>query len=117
MDTRRRRKAEGSGKETWQRNMAKIGPQLPNWFLVERIISVVNDVNCRNPGKWTLPDDAKLIKAVKKHGVVIAKLVAGRTNKFCCRRWFRHLDPDRASNKVEEEHNASDDEVLDSVPV
>jgi hypothetical protein len=54
--------------------------------------------------KWTPEEDAKLTKAVKKHGkdwVAVVKLV----------------DPDRASNTVEEEPNDGKDEALESVPV
>jgi hypothetical protein len=69
---------------------------------------------------WKSEEDAKLIEAVKKHGddwVAVAAMVPGRTNLHCRYRWSYHLDPDRASNTVEEERNAGGDEALDSVPV
>jgi hypothetical protein len=34
-----------------------------------------------------------------------------------CRRRAKHLDPDRASNTVREEHSDGDDEAFASVPV
>jgi Myb-like DNA-binding protein BAS1 len=66
-------------------------------------------------GKWAPEEDATLIKAVKKHGndwVAVAALVSGRTNHQCRRRSVFHLDPDRASNTAEEEHNDGNDEAL-----
>jgi myb proto-oncogene protein len=61
----------------------------------------------KSAGKlWTPEEDAKLTEAVKKHGtdwVAVAALVPGRTNKLCRNRWVMTLDPDRVSNKVEED--------------
>jgi antitoxin (DNA-binding transcriptional repressor) of toxin-antitoxin stability system len=66
----------------------------------------LDPANEKNSGKWTPEEDAKLIEAVKKHGtywVKVAALVPGRTNKTCRNRWVKSLDPDRASNTVEED--------------
>jgi hypothetical protein len=55
---------------------------------------------------WTPEEDTQLTAAVKGHGkkwVKVAKLVSGRTDKQCRKRWVLTLDPDRASNTVEEE--------------
>jgi hypothetical protein len=46
--------------------------------------------------KWTPEEDAKLIKARKKHGTkwkVIAALVPGRTKDHCKHRFYDHFDP------------------------
>jgi hypothetical protein len=46
--------------------------------------------------RWKPAEDAKLMEAVKKHGnnwVAVAKLVPGRTNEQCRKRWVRTLDP------------------------
>jgi hypothetical protein len=70
-------------------------------------------------GEWTPAEDAQLAEAVKKHGnnwATVATLVPGRMNQQCRRR-AKHLDPNRASNTVEEEHNDGNDEAFDSVPV
>jgi hypothetical protein len=56
----------------------------------------------KSAGKWTPEEDAKLTEAMKKHGsrwVKVAALVHGRTSI----RWAKSLDPDRASNTVEED--------------
>jgi hypothetical protein len=55
---------------------------------------------------WKGEEDAKLSKAVKNHGkdwVAVAAMVPGKTNDQCRQRWVRNLDPDRASNTVEED--------------
>jgi hypothetical protein len=74
-----------------------------------------------NKGEWTFEEDTKLAEAVKKHGknwVAVAAMVPGRTNKRCRKRWFKILDPDRASKTaVEEKHTAGNDEAFDSVAV
>jgi hypothetical protein len=57
-------------------------------------------------GKWTPAEDTKLTTAVKKHGkmwVSVAAMVHGRTYSQCRQRWLKNLDPDRASNAVEED--------------
>jgi myb proto-oncogene protein len=74
----------------------------------------------KKPGKWSPEEDAKLTEAVQKLSedwVAVAAMVPGLTNIQCRYRWVRYLDPDRASNTVEEEdNNAGDYEALDSVP-
>jgi hypothetical protein len=40
-----------------------------------------------------------------------------RLDRSCRKRWVMILDPNRASNTVEEEHNDGNDEAFDSVPV
>jgi myb proto-oncogene protein len=102
------------------------------WVAVAKLVPGRTNIQCRqrwiftldptngNKGRWTPEEDAKLTEAIQKHGkkwVAVAKLVPGRTNQHCRKRWARHLDPDRASNTAEEEHNAGNDEVFDSVPV
>jgi hypothetical protein len=70
--------------------------------------------------RWALEEDAKLTEAMKKHGndwVAVAVLVPGRRGDQCRKRWVNNMDPVRTSNVAEEEHNADDDEALDSVPV
>jgi hypothetical protein len=99
--------------------MAEIGSQLQRWLPVERMNSVVYD-GSTNKGKWKPQEDAKLTEAVKEHcrnRVTVAALVPRRTHKQCHSRWVHHLDPDRASSTLEEEHNASNDKALDSVPI
>jgi hypothetical protein len=64
----------------------------------QRWVSTLNPANVKNE-KWTPEEDAKLTKAVNKHGkdwVANSTLVAGRTNKQCHQRWTQTLDPDRA---------------------
>jgi S-ribosylhomocysteine lyase LuxS involved in autoinducer biosynthesis len=71
-------------------------------------------------GKWTPEQDAKLTAAVKRLGkkwVAIAAMVPGRTNQHCRKRWVQTLDPDRATNTVEEEHDDGNDEALVSILV
>jgi hypothetical protein len=58
---------------------------------------------------WKSEEDGKLTEGVKKRGkkwVAVAAIVPGRTNVQCRHRWLQSLDTDRASNTVEEEHNA-----------
>jgi hypothetical protein len=80
----------------------------------------LDPANRKKLGKWTPAEDAKLKEAVKRHGkdfVTVAAMVPGRTKTQCRQRWALSLNPNRASNKVEEERSASDHEALDSVPV
>ncbi len=45
---------------------------------------------------WKAEEDAKLTKAVKKHGkdwVAVAAMVPGRTNERCHLRWVNKVDP------------------------
>jgi myb proto-oncogene protein len=59
-----------------------------------RWINTVDPAN-RNKGKWSPEEDAKLTKAVKKHGtewVAVAAMVSGRTNIKCRVRWTQTLN-------------------------
>jgi hypothetical protein len=71
-----------------------------------RWIQAVGPGNGKKSGAWTPEEDTKLIEVVKKHGtrwVVVANHVLGRTDKQCRGRWTDRLDPDCASNTVEED--------------
>jgi hypothetical protein len=90
-----------------------------DWVTVAALVDGRTNYQCRqrwttkldpaiekSEGKWKGEEDAKLTEAVKKHGtdwVAVAALVDGRTNHQCRQRWTRNLDPDRASNKVDED--------------
>jgi hypothetical protein len=104
------------------------------WVAVAAMVPGRTEIQCRqrwvnsldpamgkNLGKWSTVEDAKLTEAVQKLGkdcwVAVAAMVPDRTNEQCRNKWVRTLDPDRASNTGEEEHNASNDDALDSVPV
>jgi myb proto-oncogene protein len=92
-----------------------------NWVAVAASVSGRTNVQCRrrwtsslDPAngkkgkKWTPAEDTKLTEAVKKHGndwVAVAAMVPGRTNVQCRYRWVKYLDPNRASNTVEEEED------------
>jgi hypothetical protein len=85
----------------------------------KRWILTLDPANAKK-GKWTPEEDAKLTAAVKEHGkhwVAAAAMVPGRTSDQCRKRWVQTLDPARASNTVEEEHNDGNDEALVSVLV
>jgi hypothetical protein len=60
-------------------------------------VSLLKDVASRAPiRKWTQEEDAKLTKAVKKHGsdfVAVAALVHDRTKGQCQGRWDRNCGP------------------------
>jgi myb proto-oncogene protein len=80
--------------------VAALVPGRSNIRCRERWINVVDPVN-GNKGKprrnWKPEEDAKLTKAVKKHGtkdwVAVAALVSGRSNIQCHQRWINSLDP------------------------
>lgn len=47
-------------------------------------------------GRWTTPEDALLIMAVRRHGrhwYKVAELLPGRTDDQCAKRWREKLDP------------------------
>jgi lysophospholipase L1-like esterase len=78
----------------------------PNRQCRRRWTLILDPAIRKKAGKWTPEEDTKLIEAVKKHGtswVAVAALVPGRTNRQCNRRWSDRLDPNRASNTVEED--------------
>jgi hypothetical protein len=65
-----------------------------------------------NTGFWTMTEDAKLTRAVKKHGndwLAVAKQVPGRTHLQCRLKWINSLDPsiDRATGKWTAEEDAN----------
>jgi myb proto-oncogene protein len=90
-----------------------------DWVAVAALVPGRTNVQCRmrwvdtldpsigkSAGKWTPEEDAKLTEAVEKNGtiwVAVAALVPGRKNHQCRQRWVMTLDPDRASNTVEED--------------
>jgi hypothetical protein len=93
MDTRRRRKADGSGGETWQRMGRSCSDGSRSYD--QRWTQTLDPAN-GNKGKWTPEEDAKLTAAVEKHGkewVAVAAMVPGRTNNQCRTRWVQILDP------------------------
>jgi hypothetical protein len=96
--------------------VAALVPGRTNKQCYQRWNDVLNPSGGKKKVKWWKPeDDAKLVEAVKEHGkrwVAVAALFPGRTNKQCRHRWVNHLDPDRASSTVEEEHNDRNDEAL-----
>jgi myb proto-oncogene protein len=107
------------GKDCWV-TVAAMVPGRTNIQCHSRWVQTLNPANMKNPGKWKPEEDAKLTEAVKRLGkkwVAIAALVPGRTNQQCRKRWVRRLDPDRASNTMEEEHNDGNDVALVSVTV
>jgi hypothetical protein len=65
-------------------------------------------------GKWAEDEDIKLKNAIQTHGgknwPAIAAMVPGRTEKQCCVRWIKNLDPKRST--VREEEHA----ILDKAP-
>jgi myb proto-oncogene protein len=92
-----------------------------NWIAVATLVPGRTGMQCRerwthtlDPARasraprrdWKGEEDTKLTDAVKKHGnswVKVAAMVPDRTGKQCRVRWTRSLDPDRASNTVEED--------------
>jgi hypothetical protein len=84
----------GFGKD-WVR-VAALVPRRTNKQCGQRWVESLDpDIN---RGKWTLKEDAKLTKGVKKHGVnnwaAVAALVPGRIQIRCRQRWAKSLDPD-----------------------
>jgi hypothetical protein len=92
-----------------------------NWFAIATLVPGRTRKQCRNrwravfdpredrtsarAGKWTLDEDAKLKDAVQMDGVrkdwaVIAALVPGRTERQCCSRWNKYLEPDRTGSTI-----------------
>jgi hypothetical protein len=62
----------------------------------DRWTKILDPSDGKNAGKWKPKDDAKLTKAVKKHGkdwVAVAAMVPGRRNDQCQKRWTNILDP------------------------
>jgi hypothetical protein len=81
-----------------------------DWVAVATLVPGRTDKQCRErwictldpatagktAGQWKPEEDAKLTKAVKKHGknwVAIATLVPSRTDRQCRSRWTQALDP------------------------
>jgi myb proto-oncogene protein len=83
------------------RKVATLVPGRTNKQCRSRWVDKLDPANVKKPDKWSSEEDKKLTEAVKKHGkdwVAVAAMVPGRTNQECRKRWFRHLDPYRASN-------------------
>jgi myb proto-oncogene protein len=90
-----------------------------NWEAIARLVPDRTKVQCRNrwhsalnprihrttgrTGKWAPDEDAKLKDAAQMHNGknwhAIARLVPGRTKIQCCKRWNKHLDPNRSTVK------------------
>jgi hypothetical protein len=102
------------------------------WVAIAATVAGRTDKQCRNrwtqaldpanwkKGGWTPEEYTKLTAAVKEHGkhwVEVAAMVPGRTDEQCRGRWVQTLDPDRAPNTVEEEHDDCNDEALVSILV
>jgi len=58
------------------------------------------DIPCHHAyastGRWTTPEDALLITAVRRHGrhwYKVAEMLPGRTDDQCAKRWREKLDP------------------------
>jgi hypothetical protein len=70
------------------------------------------DETTERKGKWTTEEDSTLKDAVEKHNgknwAAISELVPGRTNRQCCLRWVKHLDPSRITI-TEEEHGTTNE--------
>jgi hypothetical protein len=83
------------GEDCWVAVAAMV-PDRTNVQCHHRWTQTLDPVNGNKATKWTPELDAKLTKAVKKHGkdwVAVAKLVPGRTNQRCRKRWVQTLDP------------------------
>jgi uncharacterized FlgJ-related protein len=81
-----------------------------------RWVDTLNNSNGKRE-KWTPAEDAKLTEAVKKHGnnwVVVAKMVPGRTNDQCRRRWVDALNLSNG-NKKGEWTSSEDAKLTDAV--
>jgi hypothetical protein len=100
---------EKYGKECWVAVATLVPAGRTSEQCRRRLVRNLDPANEKNVGKWTPEEDAKLTEAVQKPGnnwITVATLVPGRMHKQCRQRWVLNLDPDRASNPVEEEHNA-----------
>jgi myb proto-oncogene protein len=67
----------------------------------ERWVHSLDPTNGKKVGKLTPEEDAKVTKAVKKHGnewAAVSAMVSGRTNVQCRDRWVHTLD--RANGKI-----------------
>jgi hypothetical protein len=71
-----------------------------------------SDETTERKGKWTTEEDSTLKDAVEKHNgknwAAISELVPGRTNRQCCSRWVKYLDPSRITI-TEEEHGTTNE--------
>jgi hypothetical protein len=96
MVNKRRRKADESGKETWQKVVtvaATVPGRKRNQCL--RRWATLDPANGKK-GKWSTEEDTKLTEAVKKHyakWVAVAEMVPDRTHEQCRKRWINFLDP------------------------
>jgi hypothetical protein len=83
------------GKHCWVAVATLVPVRTPNQCL-QRWVRTLDPAN-GNKGKWWTPEeDAKLTKAVKKHGnkwVTVAAMVSGRTSNHCRDRWVDTVDP------------------------
>jgi hypothetical protein len=70
------------------------------------------------PRSWTPQQDAKLTKAVKKHGknwVAVAAMVPGRAREQCHQRWTNTVDPANGKKNVGKWKPEEDAELTEAV--
>jgi hypothetical protein len=92
-----------------------------NWVAVAALVPTRTSTQCRkrwietldpgiNLGKWTLGEDAKLTEAVTELGDknwnLVGKLVPGRTNSQCRKRWIETVNPELSIGKWTTEEDA-----------
>jgi hypothetical protein len=80
--------------------VAAMVPSRTNDQCRQRWIYTLDPANVTK-GQWTPKEDAKLTKAVKKHGkycVAVAAMVPGRTDPQCRERWIYKVDPANGKN-------------------
>jgi hypothetical protein len=83
------------GKDCWV-TVAVMVPGRTNVQCRQRWVDKLDPTYGKSAGKWTPEEDAKLTKAVKKHGnewAAVAAMVSGRTNIQCRHRWVNTVDP------------------------
>jgi hypothetical protein len=75
----------------------------------QRLMCTLESTKGKTAGRWKSEEDAKLIDAVSKYGkewVAVAKLVHGRTNQQCRKRWSHTLDPGITRGRWKPEEDA-----------
>jgi hypothetical protein len=105
-----------------------------DWDAIAHLVSVRTRIQCFNrwhdildsgidrankrTGRWAEDEDIKLKDAVQMHGGknwgAIATLVPGRTKFSCCKRWTKHLDPNRST--VEWKVSVKTDGMISWIP-
>jgi hypothetical protein len=75
----------------------------------QRLMCTLESTKGKTAGRWKSEEDAKLIDAVSKYGkewVAVAKLIHGRTNQQCRKRWSHTLDPGITRGRWKPEEDA-----------